>query len=173
VKRRRVFVWVFGCVAAVIIASILSPREHEPEYNRVKLSVWLERYEYGNAPAAAYPAIRHIGTNSLPFLLDWIQHETPAWKLYARRAAAKMPSLIQRNRFVRWLLADARELRANSAVAGFQVLASQAEPARADLQRLAANSSPGKKQTTRRARLSIMRMEQQPSAADYAERRFP
>ena len=171
-KRRRTCICILGCIAAVTIASLLLPRQHEPEYKRVKLSVWLDRYEYGDAPGAGYAAIRAIGTNSLPFLLDWIQHETPPWKLYARQAAAKMPSIVQKNRFVRWLIADPRELRANAAVAGFQLLGSRAEPARAELQQLTANSSPGKKQTSRRARLSIMRMEQSSPAA-YAERRFP
>ncbi len=176
-KRRRLVIWTLGCIAVAITASLLLPRqrEHEPEYNGVKLSDWLDRYDNGDIHkiGTAFNAIRNIGTNSLPFLLDWIQYETPAWKLHARQAAPKMPSLIQKNRFIKWLLVDARELRANSAMVGFQLLGSQAEPAQAELQRIAANSSPGKKQTSRRARLSIMRMEQQSSAADYAQGPFP
>ena len=88
-----------------------------------------------------------------------------------------MPALVQKNRFIRWLLADPRELRANAAVSGFQLLGPRAEPARAELERLVANSGSGKKQTARRARLSIMRMEQSSptellSPTNYAEQRF-
>jgi hypothetical protein len=171
VKRRRLFIIISASIAAVILGFLLWPSEREPEYQGVKLSVWLDRYENGNIReiGAAFKAIRDIGTNSLPFLLNWIQHETPAWKIHARQAAKKMPSLIQKNRFVKWLLVDTREIRANSALAGFQLLGSQAKPALPDLQRLVANSSPGKKQTSRRARLSIMRMEQS-SPVDVAGR---
>jgi hypothetical protein len=178
VKRRRICICILGCIAAVALAFTFWPREHEPEYNGVKLSVWLDRYEYSNTPGAGYTAVCAIGTNSLPFLLDWIQHETPAWKRYARQTAPKMPAMVQKNRFVRWLLADPRELRANAAVSGFQLLGPRAEPARPELQRLVWDSRPGKRQTSRRARLSIMRMEQssptqQSSPTNYAEWLFP
>jgi len=85
-------------------------RDHEPVCNGKTLSHWaIHRVEdirfrarYGRPdpeaashPANAQAAIQHIGTNGLPFLLDWLAHEDPAprltWKQKAIDLVTKIP----------------------------------------------------------------------------------
>jgi hypothetical protein len=49
----------------MIFGVLLRPREREPEYNGVPLSKWLEQYKLRDAEFAR--AIRHMGSNALPF----------------------------------------------------------------------------------------------------------
>src|SRR5205814_6792920 len=54
----------------------------EPSYGGRSLSEWVGRLDAAAEPAAtkeAEEAIRRIGTNALPYLLEWIQYERPAW----------------------------------------------------------------------------------------------
>jgi hypothetical protein len=132
VKRRRLFIIIIGVLAAVILVITLWPNEREPEYNGVTLSKWLERYN-GVKKAEATEAIRHIGTNALPFLVRWIQHETPNWRYSLQRATSKLPAAIQDARCVQWLLIDKAGRRADRAVDGFEILGEGAEPAWSEL----------------------------------------
>jgi hypothetical protein len=84
VKRRRV-IFVFVGILAVVIAVLVWPGEREPEYQGKKLSEWVRQLDDGEPWAGfishswrsnlsveqirAAEAIRHIGTNALPFLL--------------------------------------------------------------------------------------------------------
>jgi len=67
-------------------------RYREPVYGGKKLSEWVSEYAANSmndmkpAPTqGAVDAIRHIGTNALPFLLKWIRYEPPLWKLKLNR----------------------------------------------------------------------------------------
>src|SRR5580765_1901178 len=97
-KRRRILLLLLGSVAAITLAFLIWPREREPEYDGVPLSGWLNAKENFSAsihgipdkalPYPNYPvdgsksesAIRHIGTNALPFLVRWIQYKMPLWR---------------------------------------------------------------------------------------------
>jgi len=150
-KRRRIALILLGSVAAVTLAIFIWPREREPEYNGVKLSVWLERYKANLEPIVvtrdthaalveACSAIREIGTNSLPFVIRWIQYEQPAWRKSFYSGLAKLPDKILGARVSRTLLRrlQAREDdRADNSVYAFQVLRQQAQPAVPELRRLA------------------------------------
>jgi hypothetical protein len=116
-KRRRLLLILNACVASITIALLVWPREREPEYNSVELSKWLERYNDKKPHAAE--AIRHIGTNALPFLLHWIQYETPGWRNALDHLHTKLPSSVQKARPVQWLFKDKAEYRAELSVEGF------------------------------------------------------
>jgi len=66
--------------AGVLVAVLSGPRE--PEYGGRRLSEWVLRLNPVGSAAAkeAEEAIRHIGTNALPYLLKWIQ-EKPPWEI--------------------------------------------------------------------------------------------
>lgn len=139
-KRRPVFIIASGCLVALIIALVLWPREREPEYNAATLSTWLARCGSTNLTEslAAADAIRHIGTNALPFLLRWIQYE-PGWRDSLGRKILSWP-VVGGHRDVQRVIWKMTQYRATSAVTGFKILGSEAGPARAELQRLAYNS---------------------------------
>src|SRR5947209_3349861 len=67
-------------------------REQEPTYAGKRLSEWVMRLRAKNSlegERETEEAIRHIGTNSLPYLLKWISYEPTPWriKLYQTEGA--------------------------------------------------------------------------------------
>jgi len=90
-----------GLVACVLVAVLT--REREPSYGESGLSEWVAICDSG--PSRVYSAdewdmaddaIRHIGTNSLPLLLAWIDYQPPAWKERLRSIVNTLPNWIQR-----------------------------------------------------------------------------
>jgi hypothetical protein len=81
-----------AALAVVAVAYAIFSRKSipEPSYAGEPLSEWLVLYErpgrHGGVPTAAERAIRSIGTNALPCLLEWIRYELPPW----RRALLKV-----------------------------------------------------------------------------------
>ena len=130
---------LLACVASIALAVLVRPREGEPKYNEVALSTWLARCGSTNQAEslAAVAAIRHIGTNALPFLIRWIQYE-PGWKDTLGRKILGWPVLGSR-RDVQKLIWNMTQYRAITAVNGFRILGSEANPALPELQRLADN----------------------------------
>src|SRR6266481_1208433 len=128
-ERRRLLLILLGCVASIVLASLVWPREREPEYGGVPLSKWLKGYEFHSMPPEmpapppkTVSAIRHIGTNALPFLVRWIQYDEPRWRYSVNRVASKLPPALLYGRAGRWLLADRAQDRAKRAVVGFAFL---------------------------------------------------
>jgi hypothetical protein len=160
--NRRLLLILSGCVAAMILAFLAWPREREPEYNGVLLSAWLKGFEKINreTPAAkvedickSASAVRHIGTNALPFFIRWIQYHEPGWRRSIYGVAWKLPPTLLYSRAGRWLFADGAQARANRAVSGFAFLGTNATPALPELKRLAKQPSNGARQY--RAELAI------------------
>jgi hypothetical protein len=169
-RRRRIFLILSGCLAAVTLAIFIWPGAREPEYNGVPLSKWLERYgaAYGeDEPARPAGAILQIGTNALPFLLRWIQYEAPGWRKQLDRLYASLPVSIQNIRLLRALLYDGAERRAELSVRAFSILGSKASSAADDLLRLALAENPRAPNTQRRATAALMNMTQAAPARDY------
>jgi len=81
-------------VVAVLVAGAF--REREPEYGGKKLSEWvlinanakMGRYE---RTQEAEQAIRHFGTNAIPFLIEEIEYQWPAWRIRLGEAVEQMP----------------------------------------------------------------------------------
>ena len=164
-KRRRLFIIISASICAIILAVILWPGAREPEYKGVPLSNWLERY-VDNKPQSA-EALKHIGTNALPFLLRWIQYETPGWRNFLNHLHARLPSSMQKSRAFHWLLDDEAQRRAELAVEAFWALGPKASPASDELLRLALTENPRAPNTQRRATEALMNMAQAAPARDY------
>ena len=62
-----------------VLALIIRPAP-EPEYGGQNLSEWVIELVQPATSATAADAIRQIGTNALPYLVEWVGYETPAWK---------------------------------------------------------------------------------------------
>jgi hypothetical protein len=92
-------------------------RLREPVYQDMRLSVWLEilRKERanGNDPYAG-PAIRHIGTNALPVLIEWLHaRDTPLKQL--------VMTWLQKQKLVHFNFKSADQRR-GEAILGYDVL---------------------------------------------------
>lgn len=76
-KRRKWLLILAGGLALPNLVLFLT-REREPSYEGKSLSEWVEIYardSKANDPASK--AIRHIGTNAVPYLLKWVSYESP------------------------------------------------------------------------------------------------
>ena len=72
---------VLAGVAAAITLIALLTREREPSYSGKPLSFWVVQLCPMNPSSPGKPeaekAIRHIGTNAIPYLLKWVSYEEP------------------------------------------------------------------------------------------------
>jgi HEAT repeat protein len=149
-KHRKLFV-PFACLAAFITLLVLVS-DHEPTYRGRTLSKWLATYQAdasvtekympvdwrGHTPTArqkeAAAAVRHIGTNAIPWLLKRLRYE---------KQPLKWTMLLQYTKFTRHLrekifvqAVEPYEVR-NSALLGFALLGDDASSAAPSLLRLA------------------------------------
>src|SRR5258708_4956793 len=135
--RRRKWLLVAACalVACVVVGVIT--RGKEPSYGGKRLSEWGAMYD-GRAmmkPSAvdkrdADEAIKHIGTNALPYLLRCIDYEMPAWKDTRGPIYSKIPIWMRYSRPVTWLFLNGKASeQARSAMAGFAALGPIGAPA--------------------------------------------
>ena len=79
-------VCIFACISAVALLIWKSFYRPEPAYNGKRLTAWAQQYgsnhwsgNRGPAEEAEF-AIRQIGTNGIPFLLEWIGTRDSALK---------------------------------------------------------------------------------------------
>ncbi|TAK98820.1 MAG: hypothetical protein EPO07_11535 [Verrucomicrobia bacterium] len=141
--RKKLAIAVLVCAAVIALIVTLSP-DNEPSYQGKKLSQWIES-DHGRTGAFTRPelqeinrpeiqAVRTIGTNALPFLLNWIRYEPSPSK--AKRVLAQILE-----RFGLEIWSDPGAVRANRAAAGFAMLGPVASPAIPELAKLASASS--------------------------------
>ena len=123
-----------GAITALVLAAlgtilwiVLSPREHEPVYQGKTLTYWLSDFWPGRSPTPEKLeqdklAVRQIGTNAIPILLQWISAKDGPLK-------QKMVTWISRHPRVPFRLES--DVDKNMlAVSGFGILGkSQAGPA--------------------------------------------
>ena len=83
-KRRILIAFLFVAFLAALIWFFLPARESEPVYEGRPLREWLAVY-FGPGPdtstAQADDAIRHLGTNAIPILLEMLQETNSPLKL--------------------------------------------------------------------------------------------
>jgi hypothetical protein len=149
-KRKRLIIIIFSFFAVTILGVLLWPREREPEYDGVPLSEWLERFDREKTSintngiwgaSAAYDAIQQMGTNTLPFLVRWIQYDKPGWRQRLYDASWKLPRKIFFSRtYSRLITLGDKRHRADIAAQGFKILGRKAEAAVPELKRLAQRS---------------------------------
>ena len=123
--------------ALAVAAVAFWPEPKEPEYNGKKLSEWLhdeplfvpiQGRQRAWMKTQSAEAVRHIGTNALPFLVKWIRYERPAWKDKASVAYKKLPRALVITSLDSWLTCGKAEMRADAAMACFQFLGQDAAP---------------------------------------------
>lgn len=114
-------------VAFLVGALVLFSIPREPVYDGKALSVWLDelaaqnyamRWETNTQQAIA---IRTIGTNSIPFLLDQLRSHGSRWQF-------QVNLLLEKQSFLRYRFPDTN-VRLSRATFGFQALGELAEPA--------------------------------------------
>src|SRR5947207_12947583 len=84
--RKRRIIWVLaGSALAALAVTLALPTERQPEYGGRKLEEWLKLYAESRSSFTdgqeAAEAVRHIGTNALPWLLEWTDYEPSGWKM--------------------------------------------------------------------------------------------
>jgi hypothetical protein len=130
------------------------------------LSEWLVVYEFGRLGSSTFSeaqkhaevAISHMGTNALPWLVDWIQYEEqrlPWWKSQALMIACKLHikgsrvwnvangrAIYLPGKSMQWIVDDSARKRADYAYRyGFKLVGPQAAVALPDLLRLSQSTN--------------------------------
>jgi hypothetical protein len=144
VHRRRILILLAASVLPAIGVVAFWPGEREPEYNGKKLSEWLREYRQpvgAMAPTIsqeAPDAVRHIGTNALPFLVKWIRddRDMPRWRAKLFHIAYTWNLQSSARKKALEFIAQ-RQLLAYRATWAFQILGQSATPAIPELTRVA------------------------------------
>lgn len=121
----RKWIFLLALAALLVAVSILLLSEKESSYRGKSLSEWLEAipFEPPHDPPVpeAQAAVRAIGTNALPFLLEWVVERDSS----LRQALIRFDN----SQNVLNLNLKPAERKAQEAIAGFMALAEIAEPA--------------------------------------------
>jgi len=137
-----------GIVIGAIV--VLSRPEREPEYGGKKLSEWVREFRTPTRSWEADVAIRHLGTNALPYLIKWMSYELAPWKVKVYNG---LPNFLRRP-FNSWIQKD---LLATAAARAFENavdnLGPDARPVAPVLIKLM--NDPKRKQSAGRAAMAI------------------
>src|SRR5436309_9971111 len=141
-RKRRAAIIALGALVITVLMMVFwpGPKVAEPEYEGKKLSAWLEMRS--ERPQESAQAIRSIGTSAVPLLTRWVEFELPAWRVRLLRIYARFPGALRNNKVGAWVVDSEAQMRAASAVYGFEVLGVEARSAVPELARFIAN--PGK-----------------------------
>src|SRR5215471_17823257 len=91
--RRGVVVVCAVLVVALVL--VLLGSEREPRFKGKSLSAWvMEGPQRPGLPWVPFgetteEALRVIGTNALPFLVKWMQYESPPWRVRLTSSASQ------------------------------------------------------------------------------------
>jgi hypothetical protein len=139
-KKPWVILLALGLLLGLAAAFWLGRSQREPEYKGKRLSEWVRTAPspYGWDRGETERAIRHMGTNALPWLLDWLNDEPPPpWKIKVLKIVQKFPKRLGGG-FAQQAL-QPNYVRFNFASTGFWVLGRDARGAIPGLVRLAKN----------------------------------
>ena len=121
-----------GIAAIVVVAAVLFWPSSEPSYKGRTLKKWVLQsgrlyYDHPERNKEASEAIAIIGTNSIPYLLKWIQYK-PSFKLY--KFYDNINEFSRKHElpdYFRFLTRDEKDELARSAADAFKILGSNAE----------------------------------------------
>lgn len=125
--QRRLIIAGGLLLAAIALILITTGGPTEPAHGGKKLSAWLDELSAMTFPGECDPntrpaqAVRAIGTNAIPWLLDELGTEGGVLK-------ARLNQLLGRQRFIKFRFEDSHT-RLRRAVMGFAALGPMAEPA--------------------------------------------
>lgn len=137
VRRRNIAIAVFLVAGLALLG--FAARNREPRFQHHTLSYWTGLYFEGSSPPVLAPvaqreraddAIRHIGTNGIPYLLKWAEYDPPhrlgrMYDIYSR-----LPEPVRTNDLlVRLYHADPQYVRAYAALLALGALGPEAAPA--------------------------------------------
>src|SRR6516162_6654438 len=99
-KGRRGVVAAVSALLVVALVFLWCGSRREPRFHGKSLSAWLA--EGVRRPVAAWgvevsvintkqEAVRAMGTNALPFLVKWMQYESPPWRVRLTSIAPRVP----------------------------------------------------------------------------------
>jgi HEAT repeats len=135
--RRHLLILLIVGILGLGLAMIFSP-SREPRYQDRTLSQWIQVYTSSlpqtNQEAAA--AIRHIGTNALPYLVEWIRYDSidHPWRYRFYAAFNGLVTTLKLGNS--WYILDPRGIRAGLATEAFAALGPEANPVVGDLARV-------------------------------------
>jgi len=147
--RRTVSVSLIFATACVIVA-ILFTRKKEPSYGGYPLNNWVKllsdinEQDFGPdcTQDKAPDAILAIGTNALPFLVEWIQYgirHTPV-RNAINRTIEKFPVLDRFHSLKHWAWRDSNMVRSQGAHIAFRILGKRGATAIPDLVKIASKN---------------------------------
>ena len=151
---------LLGCVLAGLVVFYFVGFDHEPRYGGRSLSAWLlisQQIWSGKLTTPGWQesseAIRRMGTNGLPYMLEWMAYERPPWRTQVLATLKKLPKAIGRNSKLEKFVLGKGEAQAEATIWGFLALGSEAKPIVPELFELAHSSkSPA---VTRRAEAAL------------------
>src|SRR5678815_678386 len=127
--RRKIIVAIPLVILCAALVAVFWPEKEipEPVYEGKKLSEWLDKLGVpqwiGNRET--YVALKAIGTNGIPFYVEWIRYEPGVlWRAKALSAAKSRDWL-----HVKWYPQDPSAHRAFGAYQALQALGEKAKPA--------------------------------------------
>jgi len=153
-KRKRLLVAFASIVALVAGLWLLLHRNTEPTYNGRPLSEWVTLHSHtyrirnsslGVSMEEAATAIRAIGTNGFPFLIEWTGYEPGKLRSKLNGTVFNGPAWLRGNQFVVDKLTS-REGLATFAAEAFAALRSEAAPAIPELVHIAQRPGVGPSQ---------------------------
>lgn len=145
-RRRRVIIVLAVSVLLAIGVVAFWPRDNEPKYNGKTLTAWLvisASRRSDNRWPQAEDAVRHIGTNALPWLIKWAHYDQPAWQ--SKTAQSKVWRVLPRQLY---RVVYNREFQTIWAMEGFRILAPTSPQVSAELERLM-DGFPGRRPAVR------------------------
>jgi len=95
-RKRRKLLWILlGCGIAIVLVLTLW-REREPRFENHSLLEWIAITDHGDKDSEfskkeGEEAVRHIGTNALPFLIKCIQYRERPWQTHLGALFHKLP----------------------------------------------------------------------------------
>jgi hypothetical protein len=145
-RWRRILIGLAVCAALVAIVFALIPRE--PKYEGRTLSERIKESAPQRSPdpqtTKAIEAVRHIGTNGLPWLIKWISAKEPQdWQLKLT-TARRLPRWVRLQLLPSLFGLNSYYAHRRTALDGFLILGPDAAPAVPELLRIVAstNASP-------------------------------
>jgi hypothetical protein len=157
--RKRVYIaLVIVLVALVSVMVWQGLREREPVYQGKSLRVWLREYPLGENTGTskmAEDAVRHIGTNAIPTLLEMLVAKDSKLKDLWDRHIPKLQFLPSWVRYPHWHNYDARTVNIEAHL-GFKILGADAKQAVPALMKLyERNISPSSQRAAGRSLTAI------------------
>lgn len=140
--RWRLGLLISGLLLLALLLSWPLLGTREPSYAGGKLSQWLETYTDQLAPGdsdQAYAAVRHIGTNAVPCLLNWLEYRPLRWPYRVKRLLRGMPNPLHNHELMD--MSEKGMERSSLAVVGFSILKTDAREAVPELARLMHNTN--------------------------------